>query len=400
MSIRRLLFMVALLAILGLGFEYAFRTPPVAVELATISRGDVVVTVEDEGVARIREVFTVSAPVAGAVLRTPLDVGDRVEKNETVVAVMEPQAPQFLDARQRREAEAAVGAAEAAMSLAVAQLRRARAEETYWRAELTRSEKLRAASATPERAVDQARLELSVREAAVQTAVAGLDLRRRELEAARARLIEPNGADKSGDHCCVTIRSPSSGRVLSVEVESAQVVAPGAPLVTLGDPADMEIVVDLLSADAVRVKPGAAAHVTRWGGAAVLDAQVERVEPVGFAKVSALGVEEQRVNVVLTLTSPQEAWAGLGHDYRVMVEIETARVASALRLPLGALFRAGPSWAVFAVEDGAATLRKVDIGARNGDMAEVVSGLAEGDVVILHPSDRIEEGTRVERRAE
>lgn len=393
---RRIAVWAAVVAAIIGGFAWALRPQPIPVEIATVDRGEIEVTVADEGVARIRDVFTVSSPVPGRVLRSPLDEGDLVTEGETVVAMIEPQAPAFLDIRLRREAEAAERSAEAALSLAGAELTRAQAELRFWQTELDRNEALRRTNTISARTLEQTRMELDIREAALAEAEANVLVRQEEVERARAMLIEPDEdiADGRGA-CCLHVNSPVSGRVLDVIVESEQVVPSGAPLLTVGDPRDMEIVVDLLSADAVQVQLGADARIERWGGAGALAAKVRRVEPAGFTEVSALGIDEQRVNVLLDVADPPERWRGLGHDYRVFVRITLARVGGALRVPMGAVFREGDAWAAFVERDGRAVLTEVTLGAVNAHSAEVLAGLEEGDRVVIHPSDRVENGVRI-----
>ena len=389
---------LAALAIAG-GFWWALRPQPVPVDLAAVELGTVEVTVDEEGVTRIRDVYTVSAPVAGRLLRTAREPGDWVTAGESPVAVIRPQAPSILDSRARAELEAALRAAEAALGLARAEARRAEAERDYWRSQLARDEMLVERAAIPAIRLDQTRLELATREAAVESAAALVAVRERERDRAEAALIEPGGEDETADGCCMTVAAPVSGRVLSIVVESEQVVPAGAALLTIGDPADLEIVVDLLSADAVRVEPGDPARVERWGGDGALAARVRRVEPAGFTDVSALGIEEQRVRAILDIESPRAMWRGLGHDFRVFVRIVVARREGVPVAPMAALFRDGASWAVFVATDGVARLRRVEIGARNAGSAEILSGLSIGDAVVLHPSDRLADGVGVVERA-
>jgi HlyD family secretion protein len=232
--------------------------------------------------------------------------------------------------------------------------------------------------------------------------VATLEVRKRELESARARLIQPGdpGADTAGttESCCINVRAPIDGRVLRVIAESEQVVLPGAGLIDIGDPGDLEIVVEFLSRDAVRIKPGQIARIESWGGDKVLEAKVRRIEPTGFTKVSALGIEEQRVKVILDFTEPPQEWQELGHGYRVISRVVVWHADDVLTVPLGALFREGDNWAVFIVQGGRSQRRTVKIGERNLHAARVIEGLKAGDQVVLHPSDRVHDGARVEPR--
>lgn len=381
-------------------FVWAFRPQPVPVDLATVAEGDLEITVADEGLARISEVYVVSAPVAGTVLRTPVDPGDAVVRGETVVATVEPARPAFLDVRARREVEASVEAARAALALAEAEVTRAEAEVEFWEADLIRQEMLRSRGTIAQRALDESRMQLAIREAALETARAAVRVRESELRRAEAQLMQPEDeALEGGSTCCLSVTAPVSGRVLAVMVESETVVQPGGSLLSVGDPDEMEIVVDLLSSDAVRVREGDPATIERWGGQP-LRARVRTVEPAGFEEVSALGIDEQRVRVRLDIESPAEDWRGLGHDYRVFVRIVAERHEDVPTVPIGAIFRDGADWAVFAVEDGRAALRHVRLGAMNDRGAEVLDGLAPGEAVILHPTDRIAEGVAVTDRAD
>jgi len=397
---RRLLKYLAGVAVAGGAVGYAFWPQPVPVDLTAVARGEMLETIDGEGKTRVREVFVVSAPVSGRVLRIEQHVGDPVRANDTVMAKIEPSAPTFLDQRALMQAEAAVKAAEAALALAEAEQARAAAELGFAKSELNRAEQLARRGTISGRELDRARLDARTGEAALATAGATVTMRRFELETARAALIQP-GAAGSRDNmvgCCVDVLSPVDGRVLRLIHESEGIVAAGQPLIEVGDPADLEIVVDLLSTDAVRVSPGDDVTIDDWGGPETLSGRVRRVEPYGFTKVSALGIEEQRVNVLVGLSDPHERWRSLGHGFQVEARIAVWKGEDVLKLPLGALFRDGDDWAVFVVEDGRARLRRVRIGHGNGREAEILDGLAAGEHVILHPGDQIADGVRVVRR--
>jgi HlyD family secretion protein len=394
-TLRRGLTTIAALALLAV-FVWALWPKPVAVDAARVTRGPMLVTVDEEGKTRIKDVYTVSAPISGKVLRRLLEAGDPVKRDDTVVATIEPTAPPFLDVRVLRELEAQVAAAKAGVALAEAEVRQAQSELEFAEGEYDRAQKLSRTETIALRALEKAQLDAQARRAALERAKSGLEVRRREVESAEARLIGPNehwkGEVPVG--CCVKVHAPVSGRVLRVLQESEKVVSAGTPLVEIGDPAKLEIVVELLSADAVKVREGAAATVEAWGGTPVA-AEVTRVEPAGFTKISALGIEEQRVRTILELRGDAEALPRLGHDYRVFVKIEVYAAPDALRVPIGALFRKGEDWAVFVVAGARARATPVVIGQRNSSFAEVAGGLAEGDVVVLHPSDRVADGIRV-----
>jgi HlyD family secretion protein len=300
--------------------------------------------------------------------------------------------------RTRRELQAAVDAATAAVALAEAQLDSAETSARLMQSELDRAKKLADLATISVRAFEKAAADLDTAEAAVEQARAVLALRKSELASAEARLIEPGSEAAAGrDTCCVTVLAPADGIVLKLLSESEQVVSAGGPLIEIGNPRDIGIIVRLMSSDAVGVAPGAIARIDGWGGPE-LTARLRRIDPAAYTKVSALGIEEQRVDAVFDLIEPYEAWQRLGHDYRVMVHIPTWRSETALRLPLGALFRRGNDWHVFRIVDEAAVLTPIAIDHRNNRFAEVVDGLAEGDVVVLHPSDRVADGVKVSRR--
>ena len=395
--LKRGLMVAAALAIVG-ALAWAMWPKAVGVDFAQVTRGPFLVTVDEEGKTRIKDVYTVSAPIGGKLLRRTLEVGDRVKKDVTPVATIEPSAPPFLDVRTLRELEAQVEAGKAAVALAEAEIRQAESELEFAESELTRARALMRTKTISERALERARIDVDTRRAVVARAKSNLEVRKRELESGQARLIGPEEAWKGEVPvgCCVTVRSPVSGRVLRLIQESERVVLPGTPLVDIGDPGNLELVVEYLSTDAVKVREGAKATVEGWGGAP-LTAKVTRVEPAGFTKVSALGIEEQRVRVILELLNAGEAVDRLGHEFRVVVKIQVYDSAKALRVPISALFRKADSWAVFTVERGRARSVPVAIGQRNTAFAEVVRGLAEGAVVLMHPSDRIAEGVRVVR---
>ena len=388
--------------VLLFGLVIALRPAPVQVDLTTVTHGPLRVTVDEEGKARVKEVFVVSAPVSGKLRRSPFDPGDRVVKDETVIAVIEPAAPIFLDVRTRKEAEAQVAAAEAAVGLATAEVRQAESELAWATSELQRAEALARSRTVPERTLERARLELDKQRASLARANANLEVRRSELATANAHLIGPEratGAPSAPSQCCVEVRAPQSGQVLRELQESERVVLAGSPLFEIGNAADLDVVVELLSSDAVRVSPGAESTIESTGLEAPIRARVRLIEPAGFTKISALGIEEQRVRVFLNLESPAEAWKRLGHNYRVYARITVWSSLDALRVPLSALFRRGNGWAVYRMEGGKAALAIVDIGHRNSDFAELLSGLKPQDVVVLHPGDRIVAGTRISRRA-
>jgi len=396
---RRTLFWGSLAALLIIGLVYAFRPQPVIVDIVAIDSGQLVVTVDDEGETRVHDVYVLSAPVAGHMRRVDLHAGDAVIALETVVAQIEPIDPAFLDPRSEAQARADVRAAESARTLAEAEVEQARAELEFAEREHERANALIKDGTISQRELDTAERNSRTRKAALATALAALDVRNYELERARAALVSPTQTMTGSLDCdCVAIRAPVDGQVLRILQQSEAVVGAGEPLLEIGNPRDLEIVVDLLSADAVKVEAGQRVIIERWGGDAPLEGRVRLVEPFGFTKISALGIEEQRVNVIIDLTSPEDQWRKLAHGYQVDVRIVLWEEPDALTVPLLALFRDGGDWAVFVESGGRAELRVVQIGRRNSLETEVLGGLEAGERVVLHPSDRVRHGVRIGER--
>jgi HlyD family secretion protein len=331
--------------------------------------------------------------------RIELRAGDAVDAVDTIVAAIEPIDPEFLDPRSEAQARADVRAAESAEVLARAEVEQAQAELDFAEQELERARELMRQMMISQRELDEAERAHRTRHAALNTARAGHEMRLFQLERARAELVSPVDTEGGRDVCeCIALRSPVTGRILRVLQESEGVVSAGAPLVEIGDPRELEIVVDLLSADAVKVEAGQRVIIESWGGDEPLEGRVRLVEPFGFTKVSALGIEEQRVNVVIDLVSPMEEWSRLAHGYQVDARVVLSEAQAVLKLPLTALFRDGDSWAVFVDSGGRAELRRIEIGRRNSVAAEIVAGLEEGERVVLHPSDRVVDGARIAAR--
>ncbi len=391
------------LGVLSLGLAIAgivwFAWPqPVPVDFAVVTKGAMEVTVDDEAKTSVREIYTVSAPVTGKLLRTSRDEGDTVIADETIIAVMQPVIPAFHDASTHAELLAAMSAAEAAEKFAQAEVRRIAASLDFSRKELKRAQALARTDAIAVRTLDKARFDAEANEAALASAKAQLDVRRSERASVAARLLDPSSvAAQSNPACCIQIRSPVAGRVLRILQESETIVQAGAPLIEIGDPQDLEVVAELLSTDAVQIKIGSSVRIDGWGGPPV-QGRVTRVDPAGFVKISALGIEEQRVRTWIDFTDPPESWSQLGHDYRVIVHVTIWQDDTVLTAPAGAFFRKGNDWAVFTIRDGRARSTLVTLGQRNNQTAQIVSGLSEGDKVVLHPSDRISEGVAVAQR--
>ena len=371
---------------------------PIPADLATVKKSPMEVTVDDEAKTRVRHIYTVSAPLAAKVLRTSLEVGDEVVADQTIVAVMQPSTPSFHDARTHEELRGVMEAAASAVTLGEAERQRIEAALTFSRTELERAQALVNKGVISRKALDKAIFDVETNQAALASAKAQLEVRRYERDSAAARFKNPSSAATQTDPaCCIQLRAPVTGRVLRRVQESEAVVQAGTPLIEIGNPLDLEVVADLLSSDAVQIKPGFRVRIDGWGGSPV-QGRVKRVEPAGFLKVSALGIEEQRVRTTIDFVDPPEAWSSLGHDYRVNVHVVTWSATNALTVPVGALFRENDSWAVFAVVSGRARTTPIQIGHRNNQVAEVVSGLSEGTQVVLHPSDRISDGASVSER--
>ena len=392
----RLVGALVLLALI-VALAVALRSPSVPVELGEVSRGPLAVTVDDLGETRVRDLYVVSASVTGELLRVPLKPGDPVVAGSTLLARIRPTEPGPLDARTTAQAEANVRALTAQLAAVDARVRQSQAELTLAERELARVRALAPRGFVSRSTVDRAQAARDGSLAAVAEARQGVAATRADLAAARAALIT-SGAGLRG-RGSVPVTSPVSGRVLRVPQESERVVLAGTPLVEIGDPDRLEMVTDLLSADAVRVRPGAAVLIEEWGGERPLRGRVRLVEPYGFLKVSALGVEEQRVNVVIDLLEPRQVWARLGHGYRATVRIALWSARDVVRVPVSALFRNERDWSVFVRDDDSrARLRRIEVGPMNDELALVRSGLRPGDRVVLHPGDRVREGAKVHPR--
>jgi HlyD family secretion protein len=377
---------------------WALLPKPVAVDLGSAERGHLVVTVDQEGKTRVHDRYVVSAPFAGRVLRIGLEPGDPVAAGETVLATFEPSAPGLLDARSLAAAEAGVRAATANLGQARSERQGAAAQHEYAVVEAGRARRLAAEEIVSQESLDSAELQERAAADALRSAEFAVAAAEHELEVARARLVQAGGAKTPEG--VLEISSPVDGVVLQRLQESAAVVIAGEPLLVVADPARLEIVSDLLSSDAVKVSAGDRVMIEQWGGGETLDGVVRRVEPYGFTKVSALGVEEQRVNVIVDFSDPRAAWQALGDGYRVELRVVVWE-GDVLWVPTSALFRGSDGgWAVFVAEGGRAVRRAVEVGHRDGLHAEVLDGLAAGAEVIVHPSDSVTDGVRVEPRSE
>ena len=359
------------------------------VGVAMVDRGPMQVTIDEDGETHMRDRFVVSAPVAGRLQRIDLEPGDSVVGGKTILARLTTAESPLLDPRTRGELTAAVEAARAAVGQAQAERARAAAELTRARATLRRQEELMKAGAIASDNLEAAETALMTGEEALRAAEFTVSRAEYELQLARARLQAPAAAGRA-----VEIVAPVSGVILKRYRESESVVPVSEPLIEIGNPARIEIVADLLSTDAVRIQKGAEVLIEQWGGSHALTGRVRRIEPAGFMKVSALGVEEQRVNVLIDLADAA-AEGRLGDGYRVEVRVIIWRESDVVKVPVGSLFRRGDEWAAFVVEGERVRLQPVVLGQRNDSEAQVTKGLSPGQTVVLHPPDTLTDGARV-----
>lgn len=389
--------LLALIASLVAGFYLAMREKPVLVDIAQVHSGPMEVTIDEEGITQVRDVYAISSPIAGYLDRSLLEEGQAVKAGETIVASIHPMDPPLLDQRTTSELAAAVEAAHSSVVVAEMSLEQARTALTLSQSEYARAAKLGKRSLITESELDKYSSDVQLRRAEAASARAVIRLREAELASAKARMIQPRElqANPHGEDCCVHITAPVDGVVLEVITRSEQAVSAGTLIARVGNPRLLEVVVDLLSSDATKIRPGDHAILTEWGGGVDLDAVVLRVEPSAFTKVSALGIEEQRVNTLLDIEhTPEE----LGHGYRVVVRVTVWSKENTLQVPIGALFRNGGSWSVFVVQGDSAFMKKVSIGQMNQTHAEVLDGLLVDENVILYPNDVLEHGSLVRPR--
>lgn len=428
------LFVLFVVAAIAAGLAYAFMPRPVQVDLVKVDRGTVRVTVDEDGKTRIREKYVVSAPLNGRILRINLDPGDKVVAGKTLLTMIEPRDPDLLDARSVAQAEARVKAAEATLKQVEPEVERVRHAQAMAEADVVRARQAYRDKGLTQGDLDTYEYTLRQRSEELRSRKISEEIARFELEQAKAALMrsrpgadeaapgkrvaathgpkevgpdgDGNGASASGPPTPedlnsgwdFPIYSPISGSVLRVLQESSAVVTPGTSLVELGDASDLEVEIDVLSRDAVKIHPGDLVLLEHWGGVKPLEGRVRVVEPSGFTKISTLGVEEQRVWVIADLVEPPEKRPTLGDGFRVEARIVIDEAQNALRVPTSSLFRAKEKPAVFLVKDGVAHQQEVEIGRQSSLEAEIVKGLAEGDEIVLHPSDQIEDGVKVKQR--
>ena len=397
MQVRAKFGMLALVVLLAAGLAWGFMPRAVPVDVAAVEDGPFVVTVEEEGKTRVRERYVVSAPVTGTLQRITLKAGDAVAPGQ-VLAMIEPLHSDALDPRTRAQAQARVSAAQAALSAAQENARAAVAAAALAGQERVRAESLRQSNFVSEQAVDTARTAETRAGAAQQAAAHSVRVARFELEMARAAATSTDRLQREASSERLSVRAPVAARVLKLVRESEGAVRAGEPLLEIGNPESLEVEVEVLSTHAVKIAPGSRVILDRWGGDRAVEGRVRVVEPTGFTKISALGVEEQRVRVIVDITTEREAWQRLGDGYRVEARFVIWESDDVRQLPASALFRQGEGWAAFTLEDGRARLKPVEVGQRAGLRAQVLSGLEKGEQVITHPDDKISDGARVKLR--
>ena len=385
-------------AAIGGALYIAFSEKPVLVDLARVETGPMQVSVAEDGITRIRNVYAVSSPIAGHLDRVEYSVGDPVSAGESITSI-HPLDPPFLDTRTRTELMAAIDAARSSIAVAEVELTRARTSRALARASQERAQKLAETNIVSESELERLVGEVELADAQVRSAEAMIALRRAELASAQARLAQPGQTPiaSGNDQCCVNIVSPIDGIILSLNAKSEQAASVGQLIAEIGDPTDLEITVDVLSADAVKIRPGSRALITDWGDSETLEAEVERIEPSGFTKVSALGIAEQRVNAIIALRDPPPA--DLGHGFRVIANLVIWSSDQVMQVPVSSLYREGGNWAVFRMEDGRARVTPVEIGHMTDRRAEILSGLSDGDQVLLYPGDALEDGSLIADRS-
>ncbi len=380
-------------AILG-GLVWGFRPRPIGVDTVAVTRAMLRITVEEEGRTRVKDRYVVTAPVDGYARRIELDVGDAIEPGQALVE-LEPVRSRVLDPRSRAEAEARVAGARSSLARSEAEARRSEAQADQAMIEYRRQKTLRERELIAQSLLDEAESVMRATRAAVRAAESAVDVARYELDAALTALNYSAASPGSGPMETVLVTSPVGGRILKRIHESEGLVIGGQALLEVGDPSLLEVEVDVLSKDAVRILPGGRVLLERWGGDTALEARVRTIEPTGFTKISALGVEEQRVLVIADIVSPPGKWTRLGDGYRVEARFVVWEEDDVLQVPTSALFRRNDGWAVFVADAGRARLASVKTGRSNGLVTEILEGPENGVEVIIHPDAAIEDGSRV-----
>jgi len=402
MSAQRLRILLWMLPLLGLvvGLILFFRPQPVEVDIERVVRKKLQVSVFDDGMTRIRERYVVSSPLAGNLQRISFEVGDSVVAGQTELARLQATDPALLDPRAVAQAQARVSAALQGLEVAKAEQAKAEAVLGFVEQDLGRVRRLYDTRAASESAVKEAEYIFQSRLEETRAATFRVEMAQYEWELEKAALLltEPPASDSNpaekteNEGMFLPIVSPITWRILRIYQESSTVVTPGTNLLEVGDPSDLEIVVDVLSQDAVRVHPGDPVSLLNWGGSTPLEGRVRRVEPAGFTKVSALGVEEQRVNVIIDFVEPIDQRHGLGDHFRIDAEIIVWEEEQCLVVPTSALFRIEADWYVFTLSDSIVRQTRVEIGRDNGTFAQLLAGLDENQVVIVYPGDKVADG--------
>lgn len=386
-------------AALMIGLAYvAFQTDPIPVDLHILSRSPLEVTINADGVTRIKDIYDVASPITGTALRSPVKVGDTVVAGETLIAAVRPVTPGLLDSRSLLQAQATVQEAQAALHVAQTDLARAIDDQALAKSQFERTQTLVRRDVASLTRLEDAAQRLAVADATVETANARIDMAQSTLARAETMLQTPADAASSAATCCLELMAPADGLVLSVEGTSERPVVTGAPLLQIGDPAQIEIVADLLSSDAIRLQNGATAVVDRWGGPAPLSAVLTKISPAAQTKISALGIEEQRLDAIFDITSAPSERVGLGDGFAVYLRITEWRQDDVLQVPLSAIFQRDGAWAVFTASDGIATEQTIEIGQQSRQFAQVLDGLTEGLAVITHPNDQLQTGASIIER--
>lgn len=395
--IRRILMIVGGIALVVL-IAFAFIPKPVEVDIAHVKRGPLQISVNEDGQTRIRERYTISAPLGGRMLRIDLEPGDNAEVGQ-LLAVIEPRDPELLDSRAHAESEARVESAQSAVKQAEANLKRSEANLKLAQSDAEKYKAMYKKGGVTQKERDDAVLLMQVRTQEFAAAQFAGQIARFQFDLAKAALVHTAATgDRPRSLDRLQIQAPCGGRVLRVFQKSEGFVTAGIPLLEFGDPVDLEAVVDVLSTDAVAIEPGDPVTIEHWGGNGALQGRVRVVEPAAFTKVSSLGVEEQRVNVIIDFVDPPAVRNGLGDGYRVEAAIIIWEQNDVLKVPTSALFRRDQQWNVFRVEEGKAVQAPVTIGRRNGLEAQVIEGLDEKDEVVIYPADNVVAGASVVQR--
>lgn len=400
-KISRRYLTLGVLLLLSVTLAFALRPKPLMVDIGVVERGSMLVTINEEGRTRVRDAYMVSTPVTGQLLRLDVEPGDQVIAGKSIVAVMLPAQPTPLDVRSRAQADAEVAAAEAALQLVRARYRQAIADQELAVTELQRTRNLHKSNLESQATLDRAIRQALIAEAALTSAEAAITERQAHLASARARLIDIDGQTSAASALAkaINLYAPSNGQVLRIMQESETTLPAGTAILEIGNiDNDLEVVVDLLSSDAVQVTSGDKVIFSAWGGQENLNGVVTRVDPWGFTKVSALGVEEQRVNAIIQFTDPHGSRRKLGHGFRVEAQIIVWQEENAILVPSSALFRDGKQWSVFVVDTGTASIRTIEIGKDNGFTAQVLNGLEAGEQVVLYPAAELTDGVKVSQR--